>query len=620
MIIKSKALQKPENIFLAIALLFGIGMCFLIPVGAGFDEVTHMARIWEMSGGTIIPNQQLGKGSNFPTAFTELSYRTPFFYSPVPSDYWANNADKRIDWNNFTDHRTRSVYFPLMFMPQAFVVGLLGRVMNAPVLWMYYLSRLIDMLIYAALGYFAIRVMPFGKWLFALMALTPMAMFQAGTISSDPFSDGASLLFIGWILALAWRGRPMLWKQTGITLAVTGLLLAGKPGTVFLLLMLALLPWRATGARQRWVLLAGAVTLFAVEAVAWNLIIYPDFYVNVPGFGAGPQLRFILAHPLTFLGVFFNDISVHGSAYLKNWIGIYAYNTGRVPGIVYPLFGLFTVGLILLEPAPDQTPDAGEASGLKRRWKKLRVWLLVTCLFGYIFTVVGMYLTTNATGSPYIEGVQGRYFLIVFPLLFLALIGLLPGLAKRLSSWRPLILIAGSLLALLPFIGGVYLTYHVTCGTSYYTPGLCYQPSYRNWDPDAHPSQPVIKGVTLSQTFKTVCAPVNSVRVWNGTLTQQPQQSTIITVRDAATGSPLAQKTIENSAAKPNSWLEVPIPVIENAVGRQLAIEITSPDLNATEALAFGLSERREYSDGQYLVNGQDQAADLLFQYGCKAP
>ncbi len=616
----STALQKPENIFLIIALLLGVGMCFLIPPGAGFDEVTHMARVWEISSGTLIPNQRLGKGPYLPLAFTEVAYRNRFFNTPLESDYWAKFANKRINWNVFTDHITRAVYFPLMYMPQAFVVGLLGRVLDAPVLWMYSLSRLINVFIYALLGYFAIRVVPFGKWLLALMALTPMAIFQAGTISSDPFSDGASLLFIGWVLALAWRGCTLSWKQTGITLGVTALLLAGKPGTVFLLLLLVLLPWRETPARRVWVLLGGTAALFALEAVGWNILIYQNYYANVPGYGASPQLGFILEHPLTFLGTFFNDLWIHGRSYLTEWIGIYAYNTGRVPGLVYPLFGLLIGAVGLLEPAPDQTLTPEGLMGPTRRWKQIRAVLLITFVFGYLFTVIGMYLTTNRTGSPFIEGVQGRYFLIVFPLLYLALIGLQPRLAKRFSGRLPLILTAGSLLVLGLYMGGVYMTYYVTCGTSYYTSGLCYQPPYRNWAPNAHFSEPVTKDITLSQTFNAVCSPIRSVRVWNGQGMTGAQQSTTITLRDAATGSALAEQSVENSSVEPYSWLEVTVPSVENTVGHPYAIEITSNASDASKALAFGQSERIEYKDGQYLINGQQQQADLLFQYGCKTP
>ncbi len=613
-------LHKPETVFLILALFFGIGMVFLIPVGAGFDETTHLARAWELSGGTFIPNQSLAQGPNLPFAFVEVSYRNRFFNTPVEADYWERNASKRIDWANFIGHQTRAVYFPLMYLPQAFILGLFGRVLDTPVVWSYLLSRLFNALLYVALGYFTIRIAPFGKWLMVVMALAPMAIFQAGTISSDPFSNGVSLLFTGWILALAWRGTPLSWKQVAVTLGLVGLLLAGKPGTAFLLVLLVLLPWRMLHARKTIVLLAGTLVLFAFEAVGWNLLIYQDFYTNVPGYGASAQMRYIAGHFGEFLGTFLNDFKVHGWTYVHDWIAVYAYNTGRVPDIVYPLYGLLVVGAIAFEPSPVSSADPVD---VQARWNRIRVGLLVTFVFGYLFTVIGMYLTTNRTGSPFIEGVQGRYFLIVFPLLFLALIGLWPGLSERLAKFGsrrlPLALGAGLALVLAFYAAGLYLTYYVTCGTSYFTPGLCYQPPYRNWDPNSNFSPPVINEVKLSQSFTAVCSPMESVRVWTGQPGASAQQTTL-TLRDALSGDVLSSEPFDNQSVKPNTWLEMRFPAITNSIGQQFIIEINSSGADGQGALVFGQSQRREYSSGEYLMNSQPQEADLLFQYGCDFP
>jgi len=106
------SLKQPEWVFLIVALLSGIGLCFLIPTQSGFDEITHLARIWEISGGYLIPNQKFSQGPNLPMAFSEISYRNQFFYDPVDPNFFAKYGDERIDWNNFTNHQTQSVYFP----------------------------------------------------------------------------------------------------------------------------------------------------------------------------------------------------------------------------------------------------------------------------------------------------------------------------------------------------------------------------------------------------------------------------------------------------------------------------------------------------------------------------
>jgi hypothetical protein len=57
------------QIFLIFSLIIGIMLVFLTPIGAGFDEDTHIARIWEISRLKFIPNSLLGQGPEFPQVF-----------------------------------------------------------------------------------------------------------------------------------------------------------------------------------------------------------------------------------------------------------------------------------------------------------------------------------------------------------------------------------------------------------------------------------------------------------------------------------------------------------------------------------------------------------------------
>jgi uncharacterized membrane protein len=42
---------RVEIFFTALILVFGAFLIFVTPIGAGQDEETHLARIWEMSKG-----------------------------------------------------------------------------------------------------------------------------------------------------------------------------------------------------------------------------------------------------------------------------------------------------------------------------------------------------------------------------------------------------------------------------------------------------------------------------------------------------------------------------------------------------------------------------------------
>lgn len=601
-----KILKKPEWIFLIIALLSGCGLCFLIPVESGFDELTHMARIWEISGGYLIPNQKLSQGPYLPAAFAEISYRNQFFYNPVPQDFFAVHKNDRIDWNIFIDQQTRSVYSPFLYLPQAFAVGLLGRLFDSPVLMIIYSCRMLYLLGYIFLTFIGIRLIPYGKWIITVLALAPMAMYQAATITPDAYTNGACFLFIAWVLKLEFQENPIGWKQLWITIGITALLLSVKVNGAFLLPLFLLLIWKGFVSKKMLTILVGAVSfLFIGLVVGWNLIAYSKYYINTPGFGALGQLAYIIRNPFGFGGTFIHDIFIHGITYLRDWIAIYGYDAGRVPPLTYLLFGIILlIAWMFSHPEKPLIP-------------KQRALLILTGIAGCLFTILALYVTFTRIGSQSIAGVQGRYFIPIMPAL---LLGLTPGreiVSRNVTRAARYIVVAGTVLMLSVYLLGVYYSFYVVCGTSLYTPGFCYQPQYKNWAPNDHFTQPVAKNLLLQQTFTAVCAPIQSIRVWSAPSAPGSTGQTLITLRDTTSSAVLAENLVNNQNAADHAWQEMIFTPIENAVGKQFTIEITSDLSDPAAGLSLGVTVRREYLNG-IVINNVPGDFDLIFQYGCK--
>jgi uncharacterized membrane protein len=161
-------IKRVEIFFCVIIILFGTILVLITPIGAGTDEETHFARIWEMSRGTLIPNQYLSSGPYYPYAFNQLSYRQDVNMKPVSWEVLKDQLSVKIDWDNMLDKGTRARYFPSFYLPQAFIMGILGRVLNTPVAIIYYVERFSYLFIYAFLIYLAIRITPVGKWVFGV--------------------------------------------------------------------------------------------------------------------------------------------------------------------------------------------------------------------------------------------------------------------------------------------------------------------------------------------------------------------------------------------------------------------------------------------------------------------
>ena len=64
---------RPELFFLIAVLGAGLWSAVITPLGAGFDEDAHLARVWQIAHGEMIPNKQ-GSADGFPSGFLGVSY------------------------------------------------------------------------------------------------------------------------------------------------------------------------------------------------------------------------------------------------------------------------------------------------------------------------------------------------------------------------------------------------------------------------------------------------------------------------------------------------------------------------------------------------------------------
>lgn len=598
---------KPEKFFLTLALLSGIIACFLIPIGAGFDEDTHVARIWEMSGFTMLPNQMYVTGPHLPSIFYELSYRQKFIIEPVGLDFWQQNLAKHIDWNVMINHRTRSIYNPLLYVPQAFIMGLLGRFLDAPVLLIYYLCRLAYLACYIIPTYFAIRLIPLGKWLLTLLALSPMAIFQASTITPDSVSNSISFLFIATILWLAYRTKPFKIKHFVIFFMMITLLFSSKINSVVLIFLCALIPRSYFGSKRNYLLtLFGITILFLLLVVGWNSIAITQESVIAQGPDTSPikQFYYILANPLQFLNTVIDSFRSKIVDYYKEWIGVFGYGYWGMPKVVYILFTLL-LGLVVISDSSNlgqNTPN------------KTKFVLFLTTIIGYLFSVAIIYLTINPVGSATLGYVQGRYFI---PILTPILLMLVPKKSIVPENFFKPLFIIGTIILCCIFLAATYLSYHVNCGMSYYTSGHCYQPVYKNWSPNDRFSVPVVKGVSFKQTLLAKCPNMETIRVWTNKPQATESGETNFRMIQTASGRIVLDQTVANQSIPTQDWFSLSIPTIPDSQGEQFELYISSPDGKKDNSIFLGTSTRDEYADGELYIENNLQDVDLLFQYGC---
>src|SRR5215208_6980718 len=218
-------------------------MILLIPPGAGYDEEAHLVRVWELSAFSLIPGQLSAQELRYPAMFRDLAYRQQANSGLIDSDFWVKYARTPLDEHGFVrrELKTKSVYSPALLLPQAIAMRL-GRSANLPALLVFYAGRFASLLSYLFLVWMALRWMPFGKWILAVLALTPMALFQAVTVTPDAISNGIGFLFIAGVLQLS-QVKEFGWRECIRLLLLIFLLLLAKVNlTALILLPFLLIP------------------------------------------------------------------------------------------------------------------------------------------------------------------------------------------------------------------------------------------------------------------------------------------------------------------------------------------------------------------------------------------
>jgi uncharacterized membrane protein len=443
--------NRPERVFAAIALVAGLLLAFAVPPGAAPDETRHLSRVYAMSEGIFrVPGTKQPRVM-IPKSIPEL-YRaangTEWPKPPPPRTIaeMASLLEQPLAPALRVGIANAGTYPPTVYLPQWIGVTP-GRWLELSPAALVYLGRVASLLGWIVLTAFAIRAAPARQWTLALLALTPMSVSSAASISSDPMTNAAALLFAVTVMRSVCATGPLDRAEKRWLLGGALLLALVKPGYWPLALATLAIPRaRFDGTAQRVALTAGLVAAAALPSFVW-LIVAQGNAPAPPADGADPveQLKFVLAHPLDFVATFARTLALTLPVYWKTFVGELGPLIVKLPGVVYALWAIVLVVMI-----------AADGPSLPALEREGRAWLAVTfaATIAVMFTMA--YLGWNPVGERVIRGVQGRYWAPAVPMLVFALPAWDRALPER---WRAA-LFGVAAISLLAALAAVFATYY----------------------------------------------------------------------------------------------------------------------------------------------------------------
>jgi uncharacterized membrane protein len=397
-----QAIQRPHTLLLLLGLPFGLILAGFNPPFQTPDEPLHFFRATHISQGQLVLETQDGQsGMHIPknsllTGLQLLNYFSNPDRATVEGNlqYLLNLPPGRHESSFIL---TYSLYSPLTYLPPALGVTA-GRMLNLSWFKSMYLGRLASLLAWLGLMYLAVRITPIGRWLFVLLALTPMTLYQVSSLSADGLTISLAFVFVAGVLRLA------LDEEAVTPAAIGGVLLAGillalcKQPYAVLLLLFFLIPPRHLGGTRRYLLFFGLLCLAGIGMMGLWLYSIRSVYAAFETAHGGKLA--ILMEPLRYAGIVWETTCRYGLELLSGYVGTLGWHNLPLPAWLVLLHLLMLAGYALTDATP------GYALCLWRRALLLGVWLLAALV---IYT--SLYASWTPPGSPVIEGLQGRYFI-----------------------------------------------------------------------------------------------------------------------------------------------------------------------------------------------------------------
>ncbi len=397
---------KKENLYLVLALTFGLIMALFNPPFAGVpDEHAHYWKAWSIAEGYWKCTGQ--------DAIPESAQKLPDQIKPVA---YEGIKDKKIvlaklkeklgqkDTNkNAVIGGAVCTATPFGYFAQS--IGLrFGKLFNLSALADFYLARIANLILVVILIFFAIKIIPFGKTILLIIALFPLTIQQASSLSYDAPQIGFAFLFFAYILRLTVEKEKQIRKKDIVILFALSLFgLNIKLGYFVLSLLVLLIPKEKFKSVKNYFIfiltfLISNVALFFLDRRLYLELKAPDWT------NPAEQLKFVMSSPFHFLNVLFETLY---QSNLVTYVTGVIYRPGWGASTSHILLICIFVGIILFVKNEEESVPLTK----RQRWIIMTVFIL-----NFILIYLALYLGWTTVGASKISGVQGRYLIPLLPL------------------------------------------------------------------------------------------------------------------------------------------------------------------------------------------------------------
>jgi hypothetical protein len=384
------------------------------------DAIFHIYRAFQVANGKFIATRVgASSGGQVDAALIDLS-NLMFPMAARPDEkYDASWRNKVIGlrWSGRlvdAEFPGSSIYPAYAYIPQAIVIRA-GRAFGLSVVQTYTLACVFDLMVGVVLTAWAIFIGRRVSLPILVVGSLPCTLMLFSSVSDEVLLIPACFLLIAYVDRFMHENRLVRIRDLVVGGALATLCITARPPYAGLLL-LAFIPGLLFDANDYYQPLRRIVAVVVMMLIAFAFIELFSHAASIPV--APPrsisgQIHFLLLHPLDIPRIAWTTLQTWGAFYWVSFVGV----LGWLDTHLHPAYYRSAIlALLLTLVVPGFNARQTERYPLQSRCVVLLVCLL--CL-GMIFG--SLYLFWTPVGKDVVEGVQGRYFLGLAPLVALAL-------------------------------------------------------------------------------------------------------------------------------------------------------------------------------------------------------
>jgi uncharacterized membrane protein len=441
---------RVEIVYVAIALIFGPFFVFLNPPFQVPDEWSHYSRTVELSEfhfsktGKTIPASIYRLDS----AFGRLHFN--------PDEKTSKNeilSMAKVNMKPTVRKESSGPDYIVPYLPQ--ILGLvIGKMFSSAPLVLLYFGRFFNLILAILIVFLAIRITPFSKWIFFLLALMPKTMFLMASVSYDAFVISSSFLLIALYLYYAFKAEKLIWRDIGLLFLLSVLLALCKPPYFIIGFLFLIIPLRKIGSLIKYatIFMVISITMFLAQGT-WSMIgglIKPADAIKTeqvtqkglpvktisnapatqtpttqaaatqtpathapapsrPEINPPKQLDYIRSHLPAFINLLIaTNFDYMRADMLNNFVGTMGWLDTFLPDIYVNIYLILLLITALCIPDPAFYID----------WNRKALFFILF-IAGILAIETAMYIYSSFVAQERLFGIQGRYFIPLAPLFLL---------------------------------------------------------------------------------------------------------------------------------------------------------------------------------------------------------